>query len=214
MNSIGRLTNHKNHPHAAAVGHLTGAACRGAASLEYLAVVDERRFSGVWPNDGFANDAIDDGHVRWAASGAVTCLDQCIAAASRLSGFGHITSDREPSVRSYYRVGDTGKVYDKRQQVPTPWRAWIDSLVLDPRYSRLLAARDALIHSDALRIVSGGTGPIHGHEFRYQYRIGSMNLSTPASRRNTIAARAIVELARDLSLDFVGRFVVTLEGMP
>jgi hypothetical protein len=74
MNEIGRLLNYKNHPYEAAIAHLALAAARSAESLTYLAEIDDRRFGGVWTRDNHPDACVDDGHVRWAATGALTSL--------------------------------------------------------------------------------------------------------------------------------------------
>ena len=159
---IARLLNGKNHPHGAAIAHLALAAARSAESLTYLADLDERRFGGVWPSDNYPNDSVDDGHVRWAASGALTTLDLCMAAGAKLGGFFTGSSHREVSPRVFYSVDSTGKVRDERHRVPPPWRAWVDGVITDSRYDDLLRVRHALVHADALRIVHGTTGALPG----------------------------------------------------
>jgi hypothetical protein len=108
-NEVGRLLNGTNNPQYGAIGHLATAAARAAESLVYLADIDDRRFNGNWPDDGYPNDTIDDGHVRWASAGALTSLDLCIAAAARLGGFAQRPPRGEDSIREYYRITHTGQ---------------------------------------------------------------------------------------------------------
>ena len=212
---IGRLLNNTSNPQHSAIAHLATAAGRGAESLVYLANLDERRFGGEWPNDAYENDCIDDAHVRWAATSALSCLDLCIAAAGRLSGFAIRPPNGEDSIRSFYQADyETGTIKkDKRDIVTPPWRAWIDSVVADHRYANLLRVRNALVHADAFRIVHGTTETIAGHEMRYGYRVKSLDSSALGSSCLTMNARAIVELSRDLALDQVEGFIITLGSL-
>lgn len=174
VTQVGRLLNGTNNPQAAAIGHLATAAARAAESLMYLADLDDRRFRGNWPDDEYPNDTVDDAHVRWAATGALTSIDLCTAAAARLGGFALPPPNREVSIRDYFSTSHSGKVADKRHLVVPPWRAWIDGVVADARYEKLLRVRHALVHADALRIIHGTTGPIEGHALRYGYNVGPL----------------------------------------
>ena len=214
VNEIGRLLNGRNHPHEAAIGHLATAAGRAAESLVYLADMDDRRFGGVWPDDAYSNDAVDDGHVRWAASAALTSIDLCIAGASRLGGFAQKPPRGEDSIRNFYRTTSLGAVHDDRNLVLPPWRAWIDGVVADNRYGRLLLVRNALVHADALRIIHGTTGPISGHALRYGYNVGPLAPPVQASSHLTVRAREVIVLSRDVALAHVGAFVDVLKSIP
>lgn len=211
-NEIGRLLNGTNNPQHGAIGHLATAAARAAESLVYLADMDDRRFNGIWPDDVYQNDTVDDGHVRWASAGALTSLDLCIAAASRLGGFAQRPPRGEDSIREFYRT--TGEGGDKRDRVQPPWRAWIDSVITDPNYDKLLRVRNALIHADAFRIVHGTTGAIGGHSMRYGYNIGPLVLPVQSSSHLTIMAREVVELSRDAALTHVKAFIDVLKSIP
>jgi hypothetical protein len=212
IKQVGRLLNGKAHPYEAEIGHLAMAAARGAESLVYLAHLDDKRFAGIWPSDGYANDCVDDGHVRWAAAGALASLDHCIAAASRLGGFAKNPPQSEDCVRTFYAVTRKGKIFDNRFRVPPPWRAWMDGVVTDNRYTRLLDVRNTLVHADAFRMIHGTTEPIAGHQYRYGYRIGSMGQPVGGAAR--VGAREIVELSRDIAVDHVTAFVEVLEALP
>ncbi len=211
---VGRLLNGTNNPQHAAIGHLATAAGKAAESLVYLAEIDDRRFGGIWAADAYENDAVDDGHVRWAATGALTSLDLCIAAAGRLAGFAQRPPRGEDSIRDYYRVTNSGVVEDRRDLVSPPWRAWIDALVADTRYEKLLRVRNALVHADALRIVHATTDSVQGHSLRYGYNIGPLISPAKASSHLTVMAREIVELSRDVALAHVGTFVDVLKSRP
>ena len=204
---VGRLLNGTNNSQHAAIGHLSSAAGRAAESLVYLAEIDDRRFKEIWPDDGYQNDTVDVGHVRWAAAGALTSLDLCMAAAARLGGFAQRPPRREDSIRDYYRVTHSGKVDDNRDLVRPPWRAWIDGVVGDARYEKLLRVRNALVHADAFRINHGTTGPLAGHSLRYGYNVGPLIPPVQQSSHLTIMAREIVELSRDVALPFVPTYV-------
>jgi hypothetical protein len=180
----------------------------------YLADIDDNRFGGVWLTDGHGNDAVDDGHVRWAATSSLTSLDLCIAAASRLSGFARRPPRGEDSIRDYYRVTAAGVVEDERHLVKPPWRGWIDAVVGDSRYDTLLRVRNALVHADALRIVHGTTGPISGHSLRYGYNIGPLIPPVLPSTHRTVMSRDVVLLSRDVAVAHVGAFVAVLQSLP
>lgn len=214
ITEVGRLLNNKNNPQHAAIGHLAGAAGRAAESLVYLADIDDRRFGSVWPVDTYANDAVDDGHVRWAATTGLTNLDLCIAAAARLAGFARRPPRGEDCVRDYYSVTATGKIRDDRHLVLPPWRAWIDAVVADARYDVLLRVRNALTHADALRIVHATTGPLNGHSLRCGYNIGPLVTPAHSSTHTTVAARDVVVLSRDVAVAHVGAFVTVLQSLP
>ena len=212
-NEVGRLLNGTNNPQHGAIGHLATAAARAAESLVYLADIDDRRFNGNWPDDGYPNDTIDDGHVRWASAGALTSLDLCIAAAARLGEFAQRPPRGEDSIREYYRITHTGTVQDYRHLVLPPWRAWIDNVVADARYDKLLRVRNALIHADAFRIVHGTTGAICGHPMRYGYNVGPLVPPVQSSSHLTVMAREVVELSRDVALTHVSAFVAVLKSI-
>ena len=213
-NEIGRLLNRTSNPQHAAIGHLASAAGRAAESLVYLADIDDGRFKGVWPSDEYDNYTVDDGHVRWAATGALTSLDLCIAAAGRLAGFARRPPRAEDSIREYYRVTASGAIEDDRSLVTPPWRKWIDDLVADPRYEKLLRVRNALVHADALRVIHGTTAPIQGHSMRYGYNIGPLIPPAVASTHMRIMARDIIELSRDVSVTHVATFIDALQSLP
>lgn len=213
-NEVGRLLNGKNNPQEAAIGHLATAAGRAAESVVYLADMDDRRFGGLWPEDGYPNDAVDDGHVRWASSAALTSLDLCIAAAARLGGFARRPPRGEGSIRDYYRITNSGTVQDDRNLILPPWRTWIDGVVNDTRYDRLLRVRNALVHADALRSIHVTTGPISGHALRYGYSVGPLAPPVQASSHFTIGAREVIELSRDVAVAHVGAFVDVLKSIP
>jgi hypothetical protein len=117
---VGRLLNGTNNSQHAAIGHLSSAAGRAAESLVYLADIDNRRFKEIWPDDEYQNDVVDDGHVRWAAAGALTSIDLCMAAAARLGGFAMRPPRGEDSIRDCYHVMHSGKVTDNRDRVRPP----------------------------------------------------------------------------------------------
>jgi hypothetical protein len=211
---VGRLLNGTNNSRHGAIAHLASAAGRAAEWLVYHAELDDLRFKDLWLDDGHQNDAIDDGHVRSAAAGALTSLDLCIAAAARLGGFVQRPLGGENSIRTFYAVRHNGTVVDNRHLVLGPWRAWIDGVVNDTRYDTLLRVRNALIHADAFRIVHATTGAIVGHSLRYGYNIGPLPLPLQPTSHHTIMAREIVELSRDISLDHMGAFVETLKAIP
>ena len=212
INEIGRLLNTANNPQHPAIAHLTGAACRAAESLIYLADIDDIRFKGMWPHDGHDNAAVDDGHVRWAATGALTSLDLCVAAAGRLAGFARRPPRGEDSIREFYRVRGSTVIADNRHLVPPPWRSWMDNLVTDSRYEMLLRVRNTLAHGDALRVIKGSSRGLWGHEMRYGYNLGPFISPVTPSTHHRIGGREIVELSRDVSLAHVGAFVDVLES--
>ena len=129
-----------------------------------------------WPSDNYPNDSADDGHVRWAATGALTTLDLCVAAGAKLGGFFTGSSHREVSIRDYYSVSHSDRVEDKRHLVPSPWRNWLDAVVTDPQYNDLLRVRNTLVRADALRVVHGTSGPLAGHSLRFSYNLGPLAL--------------------------------------
>ena len=211
---IGRLLNGKNHPHDAAISHLALAAARSAESLTYLANLDDARFGGAWPRDNFPNDAVDDAHVRWAATGALTSLDLCMAASAKLAGFFNGPPYREVSIRDYYSVSHSGTLTDKRLLIPLPWRTWLDAVVADPRYNDLLRVRNTLVHADALRIIHGTTGALAGHALRFGYKLGLLAPSIQTGSQTTLLAREVVELSRDVAQAHVSAFIQVLRALP
>lgn len=213
VNEIGRLLNGRNNPQKAAISHLAAAAARAAESLVYLADLDDRRFQGIWPIDAYPNDTVDDAHVRWAATSALSSIDLCIASAARLGGFANVSSTNEVSIRSYYSVSHSG-VTDKRHLVSIPWRAWIDGVVADPGYHKLLRVRHALVHADAIRHSYGTTGPVGGHGMRFGYNVGPLRPPVSATTHMHVSAREVIELSRDTSLTHVNGFIATLTSLP
>ena len=211
---IARLLNGKNHPHETAIGHLALAAARSAESLTYLADLDDKRFGGAWPNDNYPNDTVDDAHVRWAATGALTSLDLCMAAGAKLGKFFVGPPHREVSIRDYYSVGHSGKVEDKRHLVLSPWCTWLDGVVNDSRYEDLLRVRHALVHADALRIVHATTGPIAGHALRFGYNVGPLAPPIQATSHMKVMARQVIELSRDVAHAHVAAFIAVLQALP
>jgi hypothetical protein len=211
---IGRLLNGKNQPHEAAIAHLALAAARSAESLAYLAELDEARFGSVWRSDNYPNEAVDDAHVRWAATGALTSLDLCMAASAKLAGFYSGPVHREVSIRDYYSVSHSGTLTDRRLLVPVPWRTWLDAVVADPGYNDLLRVRNTLVHADALRIIHGTTGSLTGHGLRFGYKLGPLAPSIQTGSQTTLMARQVVELSRDVAKAHVGAFVQVLRALP
>lgn len=213
-NEIARLLNGRNNPQAAAIGHLAVAASRAAESLVYLADLDDCRFRGIWPIDAYSNNTVDDAHVRWAATSALTSIDLCIACAARLGDFSNVKTGGEASVRNYYSVSHLGKVTDNRNLVPTPWRTWIDGVVNDPAYHSLLRVRNALVHADAIRHGYGTTDAISGHSMRFGYNIGPLQPPVDPATHLHVSAREVVELSRDTSSLHVRCFIATLAKLP
>lgn len=214
VNEVGRILNGKSHPHEIAIGNLSTAAARAAESLVYLAEIDDRRFRGVWPTDVYANDGVDDGHVRWAAASALTTLDLCVAAAGRLTGFAQRPPAKEDSIRDFYSASPTGRVVDKRHLVLPPWRSWLDAVVADPQYDRLLRVRNALMHADAFRVIHATTSALAGHSLRFGYSVASLSGPPPATASASIGARTIVELSRDIAVKHASAFLSVLKNMP
>lgn len=208
-NEVGRLLNGAGNPEEAAIGHLATVACRAAESLVYLADIDDARFGGEWVQDAYPNDVVDDAHVRWAASTALTSLDLCTAAAARLGGFRTNVGDEEASVRTYY-----SDRRDRRDAVPAPWRRWLDDVVTDARYGTLLAVRHALVHRDALRVIGATTGPIEGHSLRYGFNIGPLAPPVSAATHRNVSAREVVEKSRDMGMQHATAFVTVLQSIP
>lgn len=214
VNQIARLLNGRNNPQAAAISHLAAAAARAAESLVYLADLDDCRFRGIWPIDAYSNDTVDDAHVRWAATSALTSIDLCIACAARLGNFSNLKTGGEASVRNYYSVNRSGKVTDKRNLVPAPWRTWIDGAVNDPGYHKLLRVRHALVHADAIRHCYATTDSISGHSMRFGYYIGPLQPPVGTATHQHVSAREVVEVSRDTSSHHVRCFIATLATLP
>jgi len=210
---IARLLNGKNRRHEAAIAHLALAAARSAESLTYLADLDERRFGGVWPSDNYPNDSVDDGHVRWAATAALTSLDLCMAASAKLGNFFIGRAHHEVSIRSYYAVKSSG-VTDKRHLVLSPWRTWLDAVISDPRYNDLVRVRNALVHADTLREVHATIGPLTGHSLRFGYNVGCLAAPIQTGSHTKFMARQVVELCRDVAQDHVNAFINVLHALP
>lgn len=211
---IVRLLNDRGHRDAGAISHLAMAAARSAESLSYLTDLDDRRFRGIWPIDDYNNNTIDDAHVRWATTGALTSLDLCMAAAAKLGGFSVGLTHMEVSIRNYYRISYSRKVTDNRHSIPSPWRAWLDKLIADPRYEQLLSVRNALVHRDALRSGYLTTDTIAGHALRTGYNIGPLNVPVQPGTHIKIAAREAIELSRDIAQVHMGSFIATLQSIP
>jgi len=209
---MGRLLKGAGHRHEAAIAPLAGAAGKAADGLVYLAELDDARFRDVWPDDGHPNAAVNDSHVRWAATQALTSLDLCTAAAARLAKFAP-DGDREVSVRDYYRVERSGGVRDERDSVPAPWRAWLDGVVADARYEKLLRVRNALTHADTFRIHHATTGPIAGHVNRGGYKVGPLTTTPTPSTHERMDAREIILLSRDVAVRHVTAFVDVLRSI-
>ncbi len=209
VNEVGRLFNRTNHPEQFQIGHLAVAAARAAESLVYLVDLDDRRFGGVWPIDAYEHATVDDGHVRWAAAGALTSLDLCIAAAARISGFARNPPRKEDSIRSFY---NPAAGLDRRSSIPAPWRVWIDAVVTDLRYDTLVQIRNAVLHSDLLRGTYGTTGSLAGHGLRFDYR--GVGAHWAPQRGSNHRARDIVVLSRDVALFHANAFVGVLQGLP
>lgn len=221
INEVGRLLNGKNNPHECAIGHLALSAARTAESLIYLSQIDDYRFGSQWPVDKHANDVIDDAHVRWASTSALTCVDLCIAAAVKLS----IVEDeelrkfmgnehRQASVRCFYhKKSKTGGVVDHRDKVPKPWRFWIDNLIDDTNYHTLLKVRNALTHGDMVRNTYMTTDALSGHDLRFGYYIGTLKSPVMNSTHELIRSRQIIELSRDFSMKHFAEFLNVLKNM-
>lgn len=209
IGEVARLLNGKGHPYEGAVAHLSLSAARAAESLSYLADIDQHRFQGVWPIDGNSNDVVDEAHVRWASSSALTCLDLCIAAAAKLSGFFIGVESKEASIRDYYNTKS-----DKRDLVIPPWRSWLDAVISDHRYSTLLKVRHALVHGDMLRAIHLSMTPLAGHELRYGYYLGPLVPQVTSNTHTKMMGRDIIEMSRAIAQDHAANFVAVLQGIP
>lgn len=213
VNEIGRLLNGTNNPHQCAIAHLALSAARTAESLIYLSQIDSHRFDGQWPDDNHANDVIDDAHVRWASTSALTCVDLCIAVASKLSEFAK-SEYKQVSVRDFYSEDfRTGKIEDKRDKVPKLWRPWIDNLIDDTNYHKLLKVRNALTHGDMVRNTYMTTDALSGHDLRFGYYIGTLKSPVTNSTHELIQSRQIIELSRDFSMKHFPEFLNVLKNM-
>lgn len=226
INEVGRLLNGKNNPHECAIGHLALSAARTAESLIYLSEIDNHRFDSQWPDDNHANDVIDDAHVRWASTSALTCVDLCIAAVVKLSiaedeelrkfieNKYKQVSDKQVSIRDFYcEESKTGKVIDHRDKAPEQSRLWIDNLIDDSNYHTLLKVRNALTHGDMVRNIYGTTDALSGHDLRFGYYIGTLKSPVPNSTHELIRSRQIIELSRDFSIKHFAEFLNVLKNM-
>lgn len=214
ISEVARLLNGKGHPYEGAVAHLSLSATRAAESLSYLADIDQHRFQSVWPIDRNSNDVVDEAHVRWASSSALTCLDLCIAAAAKLSDFFIGTQSKEVSIRNYYQEGEANTKNDKRNLVIPPWRSWLDAVISDHRYSTLLKVRHALVHGDMLRASHLSMKPLTGHESRYGYYLGPLVPPVTSNTHTKMMGRDIIEMSRAIAQDHAANFVAVLQGIP
>lgn len=212
VNEIGRLLNGTNKPHQCAIGHLAIAAARATESLIYLSDIDNERFSSLWPVDNYVNDVIDDAHVRWATTSALTCVDLCIAAAAKLGEFSLENDYKQVSVRDFYSESSkTGKIEDKREKVPQLWRLWLDNVIDDSNYHTLIKVRNALTHGDMIRNIYATTGALSGHDLRFGYYIGLLKAPVTNSTHELIRSRQIIELSRDFSIKHFDAFLNVLK---
>lgn len=205
---IGRLLNGTSHPQSVEIAHLATAAGRAADFLEYLADVDSNRFAGIWPKDGYCHDAVSDGHVRSATSACLTSLDLCIAAAGRISQFSLRPPRGEDSIRTFYSASGN----DRRKLVPSPWRAWLDAVVSDPKYETVLNLRNSLVHADIVRTQFATTMELNGHGSRPSYNLGPL-APVSAQSHTPVGARQAIELCREFSCSRVGAFVSILQSL-
>lgn len=175
------------------------AATRGVEAIDYLVAIDEQWFGDVWARDTYANESIDDAHVRWAATSALSCIDQSVAVASRIGRFRtKRREDREDSIRSFYSDGRR-----KEPWPSAPWGAWLDDVVGDPDYNKLHALRNSLVHGDTKRLVHLSTTPLAGHRNRFGYWVGDEHL----------LARPALLLCLRVATTHVGRLVETLVAL-
>src|SRR5262249_26072540 len=112
----------------AAVAHFIAAAGRAAQTCHYLADLDEKRFGGIWMQDGHENDAADDGHVRWASTSAVTALDLCAAVLARIHRL--YKGGAEFSLR---KIDPTGSAEAKKNfdALAPKWQDWVKAVRAD-----------------------------------------------------------------------------------
>ena len=194
-----------------AVTRLPYAAIWAAESLHYLADIDETRFGGPWVADGHSNRPIDDAHMRWAATSAITALDLLAAALGRIHGLKQGRNelsmrDLDPNIsRPREPCGAT-----RFPQLDPKWQTWVRGVVADARYSDVLAARNPLTHADSPRVAPMTTRRIVGHSLRWGHQFGTLD-DTPAQimAAQTVQARPIIEAARDLATRHAESFLAT-----
>lgn len=190
---------------------LLAAAGRAADSLVYLAELDEKRFGGVWLEDGHDDIAQSDAHLRWASTTAITSLDLLAATLGRrykLIAPNSKGNTREISARD---IHPEEKLFGR---LPTSWQDWIRRLYDDRRYKLVLLARNPVTHGDAPRIRQASTKRPAGHAARELYRFGSLDIPA-GSRAQSLAyePRPIIEAARDIAIDYANAFVDVLMAM-
>jgi hypothetical protein len=133
----------KRHASPAA-GALFLFAVRAIDSLYYLRDID-RQDDLSQPNiRGHAPDAVEVAHARWATGTCITALDLCAAGLGRAL-CGHAKS-RELDLR---QLADVKQAW--RSRLPATANAWVDGVVGDTRYARVIEARNHLTHARLTR---------------------------------------------------------------
>jgi hypothetical protein len=160
--------------------------------LHYLDDIDRAHQGTRAPVYGHHPDIVDIANVRWATGTAITALDLCAAALGRvnLQNPGQYQMDLRNFVPN-------GKNLATRQALSPPALRWIDNVLADQRYIDIHGARNPFTHSWLNRTISVGAPP--GPSSRTGFVIRATG--------QTLNARALVEMARDLATDQINDFL-------
>jgi hypothetical protein len=165
-------------------------------SLHYLDDIDLAYDETHVPIGGHRPDVVDVAHARWATGSAMTALDLCAAALARVfcahkGEYELDLGDFDPTIAK--RQAARAK---RRALLPLGMRAWVETACHDTEYDTIRRGRHWLTHSRVRRHFTLSAG---GPPLRLELEVG-----------RKIAARELVETARDLATRYVLRFLALL----
>jgi len=130
---------------------------------------------------------VDVAHARWATGTCITALDLCAAALGR--AFCAHTGTRELDIGSFDPERAAKRVARRRENLPAQARLWIDSVLKDPDYNQIKAARDSLTHK---RIPRHLTCP--RQRLRLQVEDNQLDVPTVIDRAKDVASKHVSRL--------------------
>jgi hypothetical protein len=118
-------------------------------SLHYLGDVDRAIDPSRATIGDHQADVVDVAHARWATGTCITAIDLCAAALGRAL-CAH-RGKRELDIGDFDLEREQTPARRLRANLPAKAQQWIDTVLADPDYKQIKAARDSLTHARVLR---------------------------------------------------------------
>jgi hypothetical protein len=167
--------------------------------LYYLDDLDADWDNNPIPTGSHNPDIVDIAHVHWATGNAITALDLCAATLGRR--YCNWTNSNELDLRDF-DTNTRKRATKLRSTLPQLALHWVNGVLADSRYTKVLEARKSLTHSRLIRHLQISAG-VDTHE-RTDFNI------TGLAR---IGARDLVLLSRDLAGQQVDSFLQVIDAL-